>query len=49
VLEYHPEGCDAADPHRRVVELLTTRGFGTQRIPQPAAPAGVGMLWAWRR
>lgn len=48
VLEYHPEGCDAADPHRRVVELLTARGFRTQRIPQPAAPEGVGMVWAWR-
>ncbi len=48
VLEYHPEGCDAADPHRHVVELLTDRGFRVERIPQPAAPEGVGMVWAWR-
>lgn len=46
VLEWHPEGCPAPDPHAEVRRLL--EGAGHEMSPIFEHPTGVGMAWAWR-
>lgn len=46
VLEYHPDGCRADDPHAEVRRLLD--GHGLTVIPLFEHPGGFGMLWAYR-
>jgi FkbM family methyltransferase len=52
VLEFHADGCPAADPERAASDLLAAAGYRT--VPPPRAfhdyefPTGQGMLWAAR-
>jgi FkbM family methyltransferase len=45
-LEFHPEGCPSADYVAAALEAIATAGMQYRMIP--GAPAGAGMLWAWR-
>ncbi len=47
-LEYHPLGCPDPEPRRAALSLFDRLGYEVQEIDVPNAPAGVGMLWAWR-
>jgi FkbM family methyltransferase len=46
VLEYHPSGCPAADPHAAMRGLLAAAGLQVHDIWR--RDDGHGMVWAWR-
>lgn len=46
ILEWHPQGCGAGDPHAEAVRALQAAGFSVREIP--GASPGVGMLWGYR-
>ena len=46
ILEWHPQGCTADDPHAEAVRAREAAGFSVREIP--GAPPGVGMLWGYR-
>lgn len=48
VLEYHPRGCPESDPRLAATHVFRRLGYVVEDIVVPHAPAGVGMLWAWR-
>ena len=48
VLEYHPQGCQEADPGLVARRARSRLGCSVEDIAVPHAPPGVGMLWAWR-
>jgi FkbM family methyltransferase len=46
VLEWHTQGCPAADPREHVIGLLRDAGYG--ELYEPIPPSHCGMLWARR-
>ncbi len=46
VLEHHGRRCPTTTPRETATELLRAAGYEVQ--PVGDAPAGVGLLWAWR-
>lgn len=46
VLEYHPEGCPAADALDEARRILHAAGYATQAGVRH--PDGQGVIWAWR-
>jgi FkbM family methyltransferase len=46
-LEFHPEGCPAADARAEAYRLLEDAGYTVCDV-KTLAPAGYGSLWAWR-
>jgi FkbM family methyltransferase len=46
VLEYHPDGCPAADPHSEAERLLAGAGYEVQSVYRMSS--GLGVVWAWR-
>lgn len=47
-LEYHPQGCPEPDPRTAAITLFDRLGYVVEEVDIAHAPAGVGMLWAWR-
>ena len=46
--EYHPQGCPEPDPRTAAITLFDRLGYVVEEVDIAHAPAGVGMLWAWR-